>query len=74
MFHQLILEEGLEFQDISKDSPENMLLLHDNVETKSDSGQLLFEYDEKNDSFICRILDKSIMEELIYLSPKKFTM
>jgi hypothetical protein len=66
-FTELILEGGLELQDITKDSPQNMLLLHDNVETKYDCGQLLFEYDEP--SFICRILDQTIANEYISLTP-----
>ncbi len=59
-FSDLILAGGLEFQDITKDSPENMLLLHDNVETKYDCGKLLIDYDESSQNFICRILDKRI--------------
>ena len=51
-FTELILAGGLEFQDITKDSPENMLLLHENVETKYDCGQLLIEYDESKSKFI----------------------
>ena len=46
-----------------------MLLLHDNVETKYDCGQLLIEYDDASQNFICRILDKSITDELIFLNP-----
>jgi hypothetical protein len=66
-FKELILAGGLdlESQNITKDSPENMLLLHDNVETKYDCGQLLIEYDDKSQNFICRILDKSIANEYI---------
>ena len=36
---------GLEFQDIAKDSPENMLLLHENVDTKYECENFLIEYD-----------------------------
>lgn len=68
-FTDLILAGGLELQDISKDSPENMLLLHDNVETKYDCGQLLFEYDEPSQAFVCRILDKTIANEFIFVDP-----
>jgi hypothetical protein len=72
-FTDLILAGGLEFQNITKDSPENMLLLHDNVETKYDCGQLLIEYDESSQNFICRILDKSIANEFIFLNPQPVT-
>jgi hypothetical protein len=72
-YTELILAGGLEFQDITKDSPENMLLLHDNVETKYDCGQLLIEYDDSSQNFICRILDKRIANELIFLNPEPVT-
>ena len=72
-FTELILAGGLEFRDITKDSPENMLLLHDNVETKFDCGQLLIEYDESSGNFICRILDKKIADEFICLKPQPVT-
>jgi hypothetical protein len=72
-FTQLVLAGGLEFADVTKDSPENMLLLHDNVETKYDCGQLLIEYEESSQNFICRILDKRIASELIFLNPQSPT-
>jgi hypothetical protein len=72
-FSDLILAGGLEFQDITKDSPENMLLLHDNVETKYDCGKLLIDYDESSQNFICRILDKSILNEVIFQNPQPVT-
>jgi hypothetical protein len=68
-FTELILAGGLEYEDITKDSPENMLLLHDHVETKYDCGQLLIEYDDSSQSFVCRILDQRIAEELIFIDP-----
>jgi len=70
---ELILAGGLEFRDITKDSPENMLLLHGNVETKYDCGQLLIEYDESSEKFKCRILDQRIANEMIFLDPQTVT-
>ncbi|KAJ2997664.1 hypothetical protein HDV02_005228 [Globomyces sp. JEL0801] len=72
-FTELILAGGLQFQHITKDSPENMLLLHDNVETKYDCGQLLIEYDESSQNFICRILDQGLVNDLIFLHPQPVT-
>ncbi|KAJ3270075.1 hypothetical protein HDV01_000569 [Terramyces sp. JEL0728] len=60
-------------RDVTKDSPQNMLLLHDHVEEKYDSGQLLIEYDEQTDSFVCNILDQSIAKEFIFVEPKQVT-
>ena len=68
-FIDLILAGGLEYQEITKDSPENMLLLHDHVESKYDTGQLLIEYDESSQNFICRILDQRIANQAIFLNP-----
>ena len=74
MFTELIHAGRLESQDdYTKDSPANMLLLHDNVETKYDCGQLLIEYENSSQNFICRILDKSIANEYIFLEPKPVT-
>ncbi|KAJ3254978.1 hypothetical protein HK103_006680 [Boothiomyces macroporosus] len=59
--------------DITKDSPQNMLLLHDHVEEKYDSGQLLIEFDEDTEEFVCHILDQSIAKELIFVEPEAIT-
>lgn len=69
-FTELMLAGGLEYQEITKDSSENMLLLHDHVESKYDCGQLLIEYEESSQNFICRILDKRIANERIFLHPE----
>jgi hypothetical protein len=70
-FNELIMVDCLENNSTTKDSPVNMLLLHDNVESKYDTGQLLIEYDEQSQNFICRILDKSITNEFIFIAPQK---
>ncbi|KAI8899009.1 hypothetical protein BC833DRAFT_587407 [Globomyces pollinis-pini] len=72
-FEELILTGGLECQNITKNSPQNMLLLHGNVESKYDCGQLLIEYDQSSQNFIYRILDKSIAKEFIFLNPQPVT-
>ena len=72
---ELILAGGFEFadQEFTKDSPENMLLLHDHVETKYDCGQLLFEYQDSDQKYICRVLDKSIENDIVFLHPLPLT-
>ena len=50
------------------------ILLHDNAETKYDCGRLLFEYDANSGTFICRILDKTIASELIFLNQSNGTV
>jgi hypothetical protein len=62
-FQDLLEEGGLE---LTKNSPKNMLLLHDNVECKYDRGQLLIEYVESSQQFICRSLDQRIASEIIF--------
>lgn len=72
-FKELLSADGLIDQNITKDSPQNMLLLHAHVERKYDNGQLLFEYDGLTQTFVCRILDKSISDDAIFLEPIRVT-
>ena len=72
-FTELIDARPRDSQNITKDSPENMLLLHAHVELLYDHGKLLFEYDDISQNFICRILDKRIADLYIFREPQEVT-